>query len=210
MADLADDSSHYEISLTAGQAFIAFVLLLLSLGAAFAFGVMVGRGQLEDRLVVRTEPTVIDEGKTPGEPGRIVELGVETDDFTSTSSPIPAGTEAPSPASPLDSPVIEELRPPIVEPRTPPVTATQPPAATASPVFAQVLSSGDQKAAETLAAKLIDAGFAGAYVERGTSDRGPIYRVRVRFPSETEARAAADRLRALSGGGEVWITRSGV
>lgn len=210
MADLADDSSHYEISLTAGQAFIAFVLLLLSLGAAFAFGVMVGRGQLEDRLVVRTEPAVIDEGKAPSDPGNIVELGVENDDFTATSAPVPTATSPAAPASPLDSPVIEELRPPLVEPKTPPVTATEPPAATSTPVFAQVFSSGDQRAAEALAAKLIDAGFAGAYVERGSTDRGMIYRVRVRFPSETEARAAAERLKALSGGGEVWITRSGV
>ena len=37
----ADDQSHYEISLTAGQAFMAFVLMMLSLAAAFAFGLMI-------------------------------------------------------------------------------------------------------------------------------------------------------------------------
>jgi hypothetical protein len=34
-----------------------------------------------------------------------------------------------------------------------------------------------------------------------------IYRVRVRFPSEAQARASVERLKALAGGGEVWITR---
>src|SRR6266702_2736695 len=75
---LIDDQSHYEISLTAGQAFIAFVLLLLSLAASFAFGLVIGRGQGEDRLVVKKEPAVISEGSaiaTKKSEGRIVELG---------------------------------------------------------------------------------------------------------------------------------------
>ena len=41
---LADDQSHYEISLTGGQAFVGFVLLLLSLAAFFPFGLVMGRG----------------------------------------------------------------------------------------------------------------------------------------------------------------------
>jgi hypothetical protein len=59
---LIDDQSHYEVSLTAGQAFVAFVLLLLSLAASFAFGLMIGKGQADDRLVVRKEPAVIKRG----------------------------------------------------------------------------------------------------------------------------------------------------
>ena len=74
----ADDQSHYEISLTAGQAFIAFVLLLLSLAASFAFGLMLGKGQADDRLVVQKETPVVTEAPlTPKEnAGEIVELGV--------------------------------------------------------------------------------------------------------------------------------------
>ena len=45
MMEAAEDQSHYEISLTAGQAFVAFVLLLLSLAASFAFGLMISRAQ---------------------------------------------------------------------------------------------------------------------------------------------------------------------
>src|SRR5437763_1439917 len=96
--------SHYEISLTAGQAFVAFVLLLLSLAASFAFGLMIGKGQADERL----------------------------------------------------------------------------------------------------AAKVINRGFTSAYVERGANDKGTIWRVRVKFPSEAEANAALPRLREFSK--DIWIT----
>src|SRR5258708_19316341 len=76
----SDDQSHYEISLTAGQAFLAFVLLLLSLAASFAFGLMIGKGQADERLVVRKEPAVIQEGAASGSKksshGRLLGLGL--------------------------------------------------------------------------------------------------------------------------------------
>lgn len=210
-----DDSSHYEISLTAGQAFIAFILLLCSLGAAFAFGVLVGRGQLDERLVVRREPPVVSEGAAPesADDSRIVELGVDTD-------PSPAAGRPPHPsvALPQDVTLDEFLAPPPsrTPPRDPPAIieraptprADTPPTATASgPVLAQVLSSSEPRAAENLAAKLIESGYPTAFVERVETPQGMIHRVRVRFPSEAAAQAAAPRLKELSGGGEVWITR---
>src|SRR5438128_11513915 len=73
------------------------------------------------------------------------------------------------------------------------------------PAYAQLLSTTDQKTAEALAAKLIERGFTAAYVERTTSDKGPTFRVRVKFPTETEARAAEPKLKEFSK--EVWITR---
>src|SRR5213083_2884742 len=101
---LIDDQSHYEISLTAGQAFIAFVLLLLSLAASFAFGLMIGKSQGDDRLVVRKEPSVVTEASVipKKQPGKIVELGVADQDFktpvvTETTS---SGGQAPSPVQP--------------------------------------------------------------------------------------------------------------
>ncbi|MGH9458870.1 MAG: SPOR domain-containing protein [Thermoanaerobaculia bacterium] len=191
-----DDSSHYEISLTAGQAFIAFILLLGSLGAAFAFGVLVGRGRLDERLVVQREPVIVEEAGVPPADSRIVELGVD-DDFTVTDT----ATTAPPPPI-LGAPVTETI-PPIVEQRP---AEPAPPADTTGPALAQVLSSTEARAAENLAAKLIDSGFPTAYVERVQTDQGMIYRVRVRFDSEAEARAAADRLRAITGT-DVWITR---
>jgi cell division septation protein DedD len=170
--NFSDDQSHYEVSLTAGQAFVAFVFLLLSLAAAFAFGLMIGRGQAEERLVVRKEPAVVTEASpTPRKVGTVTELGVSDDDF---KEPVPPA-------------------------------ATAAPQKPAVPHHAQLLSSSDQKAAENLAAKLIEGGFTSAYVERGTSDKGAIFRVRVKFDSEQAARAAEPKLKEFSN--EVWITR---
>lgn len=213
-----DDSSHYEVSLTAGQAFIAFILLLCSLGAAFAFGVLVGRGQLDERLVVRREPAVVEEGESPSssEGSRIVELG----------APERSGTRSPDRVMPPREVTLDEFvappasrtaatPPPAIIERAPtptrtapsPTSTAPPSAASAGPVLAQVLSSSEARAAENLAAKLIEAGFTSAYVERVATPQGMIHRVRVRFPSEAAARAASERLKGLSGGGDVWITR---
>ena len=243
-----DDQSHYEISLTASQAFLAFVLLLLSLAASFAFGLMIGRGQADDRLVVRREPAIVTEGsvvasgKKPQE-GRIVELGVENNDFTpatdssvtttggdaptvveetatSIEAAAPAAMTAPADASVAAAPAPEAAKPQAAAPaKSEPATAKPFPApqvklpanvpavpAKGGPVYAQLLSTGDQKRAEALAAKLIDGGFPAAYVERGTNDKGTVYRVRVRFPGEAEARAAEPRLKAYSP--DVWIDRN--
>jgi hypothetical protein len=212
-----DDQSHYEISLTAGQAFIAFVLLLLSLAASFAFGLMLGKGQADERLVVRKETPVVTEGAMVPQKknaGEIVELGVSDDEFeagaSETVTAAPVATVTTASATTTDVPVIQEETPTQPPPVTTTVAASTPPAATATagpanvPHIAQLLSTGDQKTAEALAVKVINRGFTSAYVERGTTDKGPIYRVRVRFDSEAEARAAETKLREFSK--EVWIT----
>jgi cell division septation protein DedD len=214
----AEDQSHYEITLTAGQAFVAFVLLLLSLAASFAFGLMIGKGQGDDRLVVRKEPAVVGEASVlpKKNAGTIVELGVGDSDFKPKPQPTTASaadstapsTEMPSTEMPAaaTASVVEATPAPVTAPVTKPVeTPKATPTAAPVPHYAQLLSTADKNTAETLAAKLIDHGFTSAYVERGTSGKGPMYRVRVRFPSEPEARAAEPKLREFSK--EVWITR---
>ena len=202
-----DDQSHYEISLTAGQAFIAFVLLLLSLAASFAFGLMIGKGQADERLVVRKETPVITEGAMiPAKKesdSKIVELPQADDETPATETAAKTDTSATSAS------VIEEhtTTPPAETTTTVAATTetTAPPlAAPAVPMFAQLLSTLDQKTAEVLAARMIERGFTSAYVERGSSGKGPVYRVRVKFPSEVEARAAEPKLREFAK--EVWIT----
>jgi len=231
---LIDDQSHYEISLTAGQAFVAFVLLLLSLAASFAFGLMIGKGQADERLVVRKEPAVINEGsviqpKKDRNDGKIVELPVTSDDFktktdttdttvtstapqpvvTETTTTAPAAmptTTAPPPFDPMLArqvklpPDVPKLGTPA--PQHPSTSAPQHPSTPSSqPVYAQLLSTENQKTAESLAAKLIDGGFTGAYVERS----GNAFKVRVRFASESDARNAETKLRTFSK--DVWILK---
>lgn len=217
----ADDQSHYEISLTAGQAFVAFVLLLLSLAAAFSFGLMIGKGQADDRLVVQKETPVVTEASLAPKKsmGEIVELGVESSDFEQQPAETTASTEATSetsgaaaiPAADAPVTITEEGSPAATSaataaaaPQQPAPAAPAPPAAPRVTAYAQLLSTGDQKTAESLAAKLIDRGFTAAYVERGATEKGPIYRVRVKFDSEDAARGAEPKLREFSK--EVWIT----
>lgn len=215
---LMDDQSHYEVSLTAGQAFVAFVLLLLSLAASFAFGLMIGKGQADDRLVVRKEPAVINEGSVvPSKKGdsKLVDLGVG-DDFKApaltasapavttappatitegTIVPLTATAPAPAPAPVTTAAAAEVVQKPVAKPVAPPV------AAPTGPAFAQMLVTSDQKTADALAAKLIDHGFMTAYVERA----GATFKVRVKFPSEAEARANEAKLKELSK--DVWIVK---
>lgn len=210
--ELTDEQSHYEISLTAGQAFVAFVLLLLSLAASFAFGLMIGKGQGDDRLVVRKEPAVVTEASAMPKrsAGKIVELGVEPADFSAQpDTPVVSTSTAPTvtEGTPAAAPVVDVAANGGAE-RADALAAhakAPEPVATAAPVYAQLLSTGDQKTAETLAAKVINAGYPTAYVERGSSDKGMIYRVRVKFDSDAEARTAEPRLREYSK--EVWITK---
>jgi hypothetical protein len=186
-----DDSSHYEISLTAGQAFIAFVLLLFSLAAAFAFGVIVGKGQFDDNLAAATPV----QERPRIQEARVAELSSPAKARPLVDMPTPVIVEEDS--FPTDTAAVETAPVPVIERPTPSAPV---------PHFAQLLSTADAQAAEQLAAKLIEGGFSSAYVERTTSPRGMVHRVRVKFPSETDARRAVTRLRSFAAG-EIWIAK---
>ena len=207
---LIDDQSHYEVSLTAGQAFVAFVLLLLSLAASFAFGLMIGKGQADERLVVRKEAAVISEGSVNASrkgDSKLVDLGVGNDDFkapvATTSSP--ATETAPSaPASTITEGTTAPLTDSTAMTTTAAADVPKPalkPAPSIGPAYAQLLVTSDQKTADALAAKAIDHGFMSTYVERS----GATFKVRVKFPSEAEARASEAKLKELSK--DVWIVK---
>ena len=206
---LTDDQSHYEVSLTAGQAFLAFVLLLLSLAAAFAFGLLLGRGQLDDRLIAKKDVTapIVNEALAPAAKPAPREIVAKDDDF---KEPLlteeKSGGQAPPP---VQAPV-QTAKAVTAQPRTGEVPVPHKTEAPVThkgvPAFAQILSTLDQKTAESLAAKLIDGGFTSSYVERTTTDKGIVYRVRIKFPSEEEAKAAEPKLKTFSK--DVWITKS--
>jgi hypothetical protein len=208
---LIDDQSHYEVSLTAGQAFVAFVLLLLSLAASFAFGLMIGKGQADERLVVRKEPAVINEGSviaSKKNEGKLIDLGVGNDDFktpapaaaTATTAPAPTITEGTiTPLTESAAPVTATAAPIVEAPKPAPKPAVAQPST--GPAYAQLLVTGDQKTADALAAKAIDHGFMTTYVERA----GTSFKVRVKFNSEAEARASEAKLKEISK--DVWIVK---
>lgn len=187
-----DDSSHYEISLTAGQAFIAFVLLLFSLAAAFAFGVIVGKGQFDDQVAAATPV----QERPRVQEARVTDLSSSNKARQLVDMPAPVIVEEEH-SFPTETAAVETAPVPVIE---------RPVSLDPVPHFAQLLSTADAQAAEQLAAKLIEGGFSSAYVERTTSPRGMVHRVRVKFPSETDARRAVTRLRSFAGG-EIWIAK---
>ena len=173
---------------------------------------MIGRGQGDERLVVKKEPTVVTEASVipKKNSGKIVELGVAEDDFnnpatkTDTTASTPAATETTATAPAVVTEATKTEKPATSAPVAPAPAVVAPPVATSGPAYAQLLSTGDQKTAEALAAKLINNGFTNAYVERTAIEKGPIFRVRVKFASEAEAKASEAKLKAYSN--EVWIS----
>lgn len=205
---VADDQSHYEVSLTAGQAFLAFVLLLLSLAASFAFGLMIGRGQGDEKLLAQSSGPIVNESPraTPRKAEeQIVELGQGDEEFAAPEPRADVRQPARSAAAPRAT-IEEEPMPADPVPAKRDVAPAQATASTpAVPHYAQLLSTTDQKKAEAMAARLINGGFNSAYVDRTSGEKGPLFRVRVNFASEQQARAAEGKLRTYSK--EVWITK---
>lgn len=198
-----DDSSHYEVSLTAGQAFIAFVLLLFSLAASFAFGVIIGKERNSGPLIARRETPVIVEGRSRGDSPKIVELGVGDAPAARIIEEQPAPVE---PEAQETMPVNSAAVIAAAAGAESPTTTTAGSQSAEGPWYAQLLSTSDVKSAEALAARLIDNGYTSAYVQRNAGEQGNVFRVRVRFPDEGAARAAAMPLKAFSKG-DVWVTR---
>ncbi|MHB9001617.1 MAG: SPOR domain-containing protein, partial [Thermoanaerobaculia bacterium] len=191
-------------------------------GAAFALGIMIGRGGDADQLVIRrdggvvTEAAMVDGGKS--EEASIVELGVTSTDLSAEEvlDPLavpPAPVTETTTTAQDQTATFEISTAATAEPTTAAPVAEKPaptpaPVATAPAVthYVQLFSSGDGKAAEALAAKVIDAGFTSTFVERIPGEHGTIYRVRVKYPSEESARAAAEKLKAYVKA-EPWVTK---
>jgi hypothetical protein len=90
---------------------------------------------------------------------------------------------------------------PILEAPKPAPKAMVPAPVPTGPAYAQLLVTSDQKTADALAAKAIDHGFMTTYVERA----GATFKVRVKFNSETEARASEAKLKEIAK--DVWIVK---
>ena len=196
---LLDDQSHYEVSLTAGQAFLAFVLLLLSLAASFAFGLLIGRGQMDDKFTTKRDAAVVNESASTPKKTVVAptEVATRDDDFKAAPAATITEEQQPEQTKPVAAAPVKP-----VAPKPAPAAA---PVADDGPRYAQILSTSDQRTAEALAARVIDNGFTSAYVERGTTAKGPVFRVRIKFANEASARAAEAMLKTFST--DVWITR---
>ncbi|MDX1584135.1 MAG: hypothetical protein R3338_11105, partial [Thermoanaerobaculia bacterium] len=134
-----DDSSYYEISITAGQAFLAVVLLIASLAAAFAFGIIVGQARAKEQTSTASSTATIVEEEDAASP--VVEVE-EEEPFATPPDRETRTVETPE--------VIEEGDRADVGV----ATAADEPDQEPVPHVAQILSTTEQEPAESLAARL--------------------------------------------------------
>ncbi len=223
---MAESRTHYQISLTAGQAVGLFVGLLGALGVAFFFGLMAG---LSGRPAAGAEK--------PGPAEAAERTEVEAGEPTPTIIAAPAASSGPSrtelaggppaaeptvPATlrPFEDGAGDESFPVPVAGRTAdsatpggstkaPPPAARPPAPAPGKVWVQVASLSSHDEATTLGARLSKHGF-HAVVLAGSGSKGKVYRVRVGpYRTEEEAGKAASRLSRNEKIKEPWIVPEG-
>jgi DedD protein len=192
---MPEPRSHYQISLTARQAFSLFLGLLLALGLAFFLGVRTG---LEDS----EEPP----DTSPAETGTPVAEGAAPAEAEPVAArPNAAGTETGGESPSRTSIALFEDRG-GGEPEPSPTASS--PGAPAGSLWVQVLSLSSRSEAETRSVQLAARGHRVA-VMPGRGPRGPVFRVRVGpFSTRREAASAAERI-SREEKTETWIVPDG-
>lgn len=228
------EPSYYEIALTNRQVYVAFVILLGCVVAAFFTGVWIGR---EGRILPDTNPQVAATEPKPGEPkmeefeffsdspavkqpavakpepGKTLLEDLGGGERAETSAPgalaeIEPGADTPDAPTPEAAPSDVASPPPAATP--PPTVASAPPPppppAGEGVVYVQVFSSADEAQARRIMMRLERAGFKAVLspVKVGATE---MYRVRVGpFSDAQAARPAAEQIkRRLEL--DTWITR---
>jgi len=234
---VSEPRTHYQISLTAGQAVGLFAGLLVALGGAFFFGLMTGYSGreakaaepvAEGRAAAAKSPTPGPDSLPPVETG--VPLAASRAD-ASAVTPAPVEPTVPATIHPFEDSAEDEAgaapaagsRTSVVEPgpaasaaKAPAHPAAKPaaPAARAAEpgagkvwVQAASLSSHDEAAA--LAARLSKHGF-HAVVLSGSGPKGKVSRVRVGpYRNEDEAARAVAKLTKQEKIRSPWIVTEG-
>ena len=214
---MEEQRTHYQLSFTAKQALLLFVLLIGALGVAYFLGVMTGlsgrRGGPEQMAAVATTPTVTPEplefpkavrGVAPGKVAVPAATAAPPPTPTSSSpstTSIAGGAATATPGIQLfdDGPPASRAAPAAGAPATA-ASRGKPPApahvADSSAFWVQALSANSEKEAHAKRDRLAAHGFPSAVVP-GPGPHGRVYRVRVGpFGTREEAQHAATRLKA--------------
>jgi len=204
--------THYQLSFTAKQALLLFVLLIGALGVAYFLGLMTGlSGRTagpEQVAAAGGTPTPTPEplefpravrGVSPGKGGvpnpspPAVTPSPAPPSSTSLAAPGPTATpglqmfdDGPPAARPTSAPAAPHAKAPAARPAQP-----------AAPAFwVQALSANSEKEAHAKRDRLAAHGFPATVVP-GPGPHGRVYRVRVGpFPNRDEAQKAASKLKA--------------
>jgi cell division septation protein DedD len=208
--------THYQLSFTAKQALLLFVLLIGALGIAYFLGLMTGlsgrRGGAEQMALAGGTPTPTPEalefpravrGVSPGK-GAVRPAAPTVPAVTPSPGP-PSSTSLANPG-PTATPGLQMFDdgPPaarvtaVPAPAAPRAKVPAPRAAepAASAFWVQALSANSEKEAHAKRDRLAAHGFPSTVVP-GPGPHGRVYRVRVGpFPNREEAQKAASRLKA--------------
>jgi DedD protein len=206
--------THYQLSFTAKQALLLFVLLIGALGVAYFLGLMTG---LSGRPAGPEQVAAVGATATPtAEPLEFPRAvrGVSPGKGAALPS-APAVTPSPAPPSstslaspgPTATPGLQlfDDGPPSARPTSAPAPAAPPRAkapsgrpseAAGSAFWVQALSANSEKEAHAKRDRLAAHGFPSTVVP-GPGPHGRVYRVRVGpFPNRDEAQKAASKLKA--------------
>jgi cell division septation protein DedD len=211
--------THYQLSFTAKQALLLFVLLIGALGVAYFLGLMTGlSGRAagpEQVAAARTTPTPTPEPLEFPRAVRGVSPGRGAAHPSAPAASAPAVTPSPAPPSstslaapgPTATPGLQlfDDGPPAARPTPAPAPAApprakapsgRPPEAAGSAFWVQALSANSEKEAHAKRDRLAAHGFPSTVVP-GPGPHGRVYRVRVGpFANRDEAQKAASRLKA--------------
>jgi cell division septation protein DedD len=215
--------THYQLSFTARQAMVFFVVCLLALGLSYFFGLMTGLSDRPAPAAVRTPPT-----PAPS-PGRVAAGGPPTpegpfDAPEAGSRTRLAGEPTPGEATPPrvlktfeDGGAEEPTNPPAPAPsparvstRAAAAAGPAPSAPTAGGLWVQVASLASPGEADALVRRLRRRGFHAQTFPAEASAKGRVFRVRVGpYRTEEDAARAADRLRRQERIRQTWVVREG-
>ena len=212
---MEEPRTHYQLSFTAKQALLLFVLLIGALGVAYFLGLLMtglsGRPGGRNRLPrpVRRRPRRPSRSSSRA-PCAGVSPGKGAAHPTApavTPSPAPPSSTSLAPAGPTATPGLQlfDDGPPAARRLTsapaqlPPrakALSGRPPEAAVSAFWVQALSANSEKEAHAKRDRLAAHGFPSTVVP-GPGPHGRVYRVRVGpFPNRDEAQKAASKLKA--------------
>ena len=218
---MPEPRTHYQLSFTARQAMVFFVVCLAALGLSYFFGLMTGLSDRPGTAAARVTPA-------------------------RTASPVPSAAAAPAPEGPFDAPEAGsrtriageapavagaaaegtpvEGTPPAVlqtfedggaeEPTPAAAVAAKTPVPAAVPeasgLWIQVASLTSSGEADALVRRLRRRGYHARIFPAAASPRGRVLRIRVGpYRTEEEASRAAEKLKRQEKIRQTWVVREG-
>jgi len=210
--------THYQISLTSGQAAGAFVVLVILLLVSYFLGLLTGLSGREEkaaRVAAAAAPTPSPEPAFPKPVLGVAPRGGRPAPPSPVPSPVPSAASTPAIQLFSDRTASEPTHAPAAAPPRPATgkaAAARPtarPTQAATGFWVQVDSLSSKEQAESRRQGLAAAGFKAAIVP-GSGPKGPVYRIRTGpYATREEAERAAAKLAEKAKVKQPWVVPPG-